>query len=83
VLLLDTFENKTEFCLVTEVTSIVMKYCPGELFEILEEDQSLPEEAIRSIAMQLVSALHYLHSNRIIHRDMKVLPSNDASRKTS
>lgn len=64
VLLLDTFETKTEFCLVIE-------YCQGELFEILEEDKSLPEDVIKSIAQQLVSALHYLHSNRIIHRDMK------------
>ena len=64
VLLLDTFETKTEFCLVTD-------FAQGELFEILEEDQSLPEEVIRPIAQQLVSALHYLHTNRIIHRDMK------------
>ena len=48
-----------------------IKYAQGELFEILEEDQSMPEEEIRKIAMQLVSAQHYLHSNRIIHRDMK------------
>ena len=64
VLLLDAFETNTEFCLVLEL-------CQGELFEILEEEQNLPEDVIRSIAMQLVSALNYLHSNRIIHRDMK------------
>jgi fused-like protein len=43
----------------------------GELFEILEDDQSLPEEEVQKIAKQLVRALHYLHHNRIIHRDMK------------
>lgn len=36
-----------------------------------QDDQSLPEHTVQKIAKQLVRALHYLHSNRIIHRDMK------------
>ena len=43
----------------------------GELFHILEDDQYLPEEEVQKISKQLVQALYYLHSNRIIHRDMK------------
>jgi len=37
----------------------------------LEDDKALPEEVIVKVAKSLVRALHYLHSNRIIHRDMK------------
>lgn len=64
VLMLDWFETKTEFGVVTE-------YAQGELFEILEEDGKLSEDQIRKIAIQVSQALHYLHTNRIIHRDMK------------
>ena len=64
VLMLDYFETESEIIVVTE-------YAQGELFEVLEDDRSLPEEEVRIIARQLVQALYYLHSNRVIHRDMK------------
>jgi fused-like protein len=64
VMLLDAFETQTEFV-------VVMEYAKGELFEVLEDDRNLPEEEVRNIAKQLVRALQYLHSKRIIHRDMK------------
>ena len=63
IVMVDSFETKAEFCVVTE-------FAQGELFEILEDDKCLPEDEGRAIAKQLVRALHYLHSNRIIHRDM-------------
>ncbi len=43
----------------------------GELFEVLQDDATLGEAEVQAIAKQLVRALHYLHSHRIIHRDMK------------
>ncbi|KAK6228315.1 HEAT repeat - like 1 [Theobroma cacao] len=62
--MIDSFESQQEFCVVTE-------FAQGDLFQILEDDKCLPEEQVQAIAKQLVRALHYLHSNRIIHRDMK------------
>ncbi|XP_077402507.1 serine/threonine-protein kinase 36-like [Vanacampus margaritifer] len=64
VKLFDSYETETEVVVVTE-------YAEGQLFQIIEDDGSLPESQVCEIACQLVSALYYLHSRRILHRDMK------------
>ncbi|XP_068600429.1 serine/threonine-protein kinase 36 [Brachionichthys hirsutus] len=64
VKLYDSFETEEKVVIVTE-------YAEGQLFAVLQEVGLLPESRVREIACQLVSALHYLHSHRIIHRDMK------------
>ena len=60
----DSFETENEVV-------VVMEQAEGELFQVLEDDGKLEEKMIQKIACQLVSALYYLHSNRILHRDMK------------
>merc|ERR1719230_1774590 len=62
--LLDSFETNTDFVVVTE-------FAYGELFEIFQDDKKLPEDEVRNVARQLTQALSYLHSQKIIHRDMK------------
>ncbi|CAI5723431.1 unnamed protein product [Hyaloperonospora brassicae] len=64
IAMMDSFETDKEFCMVTE-------YAQGELFQVIKDERSLSECEIRRIAIQLVQALHALHSNNIIHRDIK------------
>ena len=64
VLLLDFFETPRDVVVVTE-------YAHGELLQVLQDDGSLAEATVRSVAAQLAAALHYLHRHRVMHRDMK------------
>lgn len=53
---------------------LVLEYCDeGDLHSYLYNGNNLlPENKIISIITQLASALHYLHNNKIIHRDIKL-----------
>ncbi|XP_050542973.1 serine/threonine-protein kinase 33 [Daktulosphaira vitifoliae] len=64
--------------------ALVMEFVPRSLKEIIEFEGILSEDRTRNIICQLVSALHYLHKNNILHRDLKppniLLDHNDTAK---
>ncbi|XP_007937963.1 serine/threonine-protein kinase 10 [Orycteropus afer afer] len=52
---------------------IMIEFCPGGAVDaiMLELDRGLTEPQIQVICRQMLEALNFLHSKRIIHRDLK------------
>ena len=51
---------------------IVMEYCKnGDVFGMLEKTGPFQEKVAARVMKQLLSALNYLHKQKIIHRDVK------------
>uniref|UniRef100_A0A2M4AE33 non-specific serine/threonine protein kinase n=1 Tax=Anopheles triannulatus TaxID=58253 RepID=A0A2M4AE33_9DIPT len=61
--MLDSYETPTEIVVVTE-------YAKMDLHSLLRSG-SLGEQKTQKITFDLVSAMYYLHSHRILHRDLK------------
>jgi len=51
---------------------IVMEYCPnGQLYEFLRNNSTLAPAKLVSWAQQIAAGMSYVHSHKIIHRDLK------------
>ncbi|KAM6961084.1 death-associated protein kinase 2 [Aplochiton taeniatus] len=61
----DVFENRTDVVLVLELVS------GGELFDFLAHKESLSEEEATQFIKQILDGVHFLHSKRITHFDLK------------
>eukprot|EP00798_Chlamydomonas_sp_ICE-L_P015912 gene15912-22046_t len=62
----DHFMYKSHLCIVTE-------YCEGgDLYQLLKERKTpLLEAQVLELLVQILSAVHYVHSQNILHRDLK------------
>lgn len=54
---------------------IILEYCShGNLYSLLEKKGMLSEQEAFEYFYQILEGLEYLHSQKIIHRDIKVQP---------
>uniref|UniRef100_A0A1B6E331 Mitogen-activated protein kinase kinase kinase dlk-1 n=1 Tax=Clastoptera arizonana TaxID=38151 RepID=A0A1B6E331_9HEMI len=51
---------------------IIMEFCPyGPLYNLLKDGEEIPPQRLVTWAKQIAAGMQYLHSNKIIHRDLK------------
>ncbi|KAG0049183.1 NUAK SNF1-like kinase 1 [Gryganskiella cystojenkinii] len=63
----EVVETSLQMCIVLDYAS------GGELFEFVADKRALSSEAdIQFIFAQIVDAVHYLHENNVVHRDLKL-----------
>lgn len=59
-------------CVQPPCFCIIMEYCPsGTLYNLLHQGTQVPPKKVTEWSKQVASGMHYLHSHKIIHRDLK------------
>lgn len=56
------FQDKKNFYIVSELCT------GGELFDKIVENKTFCEEAAANIVIQILSAVKYMHANKVCHR---------------
>ena len=60
-------------CIESPCFCVVMEYCPqGNLYDFIRREEILPPQVV-GWARQIADGMLYLHSKKIIHRDLKSL----------
>ncbi|KAM9506366.1 NUAK family SNF1-like kinase 1 [Salvelinus alpinus] len=62
----EVFESRDKIVIVMEYAS------RGELYDYVHERRRLVETEARDIFRQITSAVHYCHTNGVVHRDLKL-----------
>ncbi|XP_075430535.1 NUAK family SNF1-like kinase 1 [Ascaphus truei] len=62
----EVFESRDKIIIVMEYAS------NGELYDFINYKHPIPENEARGFFRQIVSAVHYCHTNGIVHRDIKL-----------
>jgi calcium-dependent protein kinase len=62
----ESYIDSANFYLVTEY------YSEGDLYEHVTKMKTMSEQLVKAIMFQIVSAVSFLHSNNIIHGDLKL-----------
>ncbi|KAL7055035.1 hypothetical protein AAHC03_024279 [Spirometra sp. Aus1] len=74
-------------CVQSPCYCVLMEYCPnGQLYDLLHNGLPVSPGSIASWTKQIANGMHYLHSNKVVHRDLKspnVLIGADGSLKIS
>ena len=51
---------------------LVMEYCEQDLASLIDNKTCFTEPQVKCLMQQLLRGIDYLHTNRVIHRDLKV-----------
>ena len=62
----------TDYIYADVITSLFVCVCLQSLVHVLKQRKTLTEPEVRFYLTQLVSGTRYIHSQRIIHRDLKL-----------